>query len=390
MEGMSYSTLRELGCGGSFSFSCSDSDLNFSSALSHFTDDVGDDVVEADDSSDVDDEESYIEIALDHHHHHPKATHEDCDGDRSDHVDYLRISFSSTFPFPDFSNHTNPNTQDDTNIVSDTTTDPAAVVTQAAASSSSTPISASSSTSLEDFGGSNHDVRTKRSKLPAVNRIVNTLFFSLWSSSDTTAKKASGAEEHYSIRHRQSQVDNGDFVQSRKVSNMKTTVNGGIMKLIFKFRAMNLGTLVASFVKPRKVVCPPDQEYCHFSYGVRKKKKSKAQSTLQHQKPLDKFFVQKEQQKKQVKMDTSREVGGGGEKSRVLEKNLNAFRGVLEAIGSSMSTGVNRKERRTRSCPSSIKSSPIHKEFAGGDQSKIFARETSIQAAIAHCKFSLE
>lgn len=172
---------------------------------------------------------------------------------------------------------------------------------------------------------------------------------------------------------------------------MKTTVNGGIMRLIFKFRAMNLGTLVASFVKPRKVVvCPPDQEYCHFSYGVRKKKKSKAQSTLQHQKPLDKFFVQKKQQKKQVKMDTSREVGGGGEKSRVLEKNLNAFRGVLEAIGSSMSTGVNRKERRTRSCPSSIKSSPIHKEFAGGDQSKLFARETSIQAAIAHCKFSLE
>ncbi|KAL6139058.1 hypothetical protein ACLB2K_064335 [Fragaria x ananassa] len=155
---MSNSTLRlrELGCGGSFSFSCSD--LNFSSALSHFTDDVGDDVVEADDSSDVDDEESYIEIALDHHHHHPKATHEECDGDRSDHVDYLRISFSSSFPFPDFSNHTtNPNTQDDTNIVSDTITDPDAVVTQAAASSSTTPISASSSTSLEDFGGSDHD-----------------------------------------------------------------------------------------------------------------------------------------------------------------------------------------------------------------------------------------
>lgn len=222
MEEMSNSTLRlrELGCGGSFSFSCSDSDLNFSSALSHFTDDVGDDVVEADDSSDVDDEESYIEIALDHHHHHPKATHEDCDGDRSDHVDYLRISFSSSFPFPDFSNHTtNPNTQDDTNIVSDTTTDPDAVVTQAAASSSTTPISASSSTSLEDFGGSDHDVRTKRLKLPAVNRIVNTLFFSLWSSSDTTAKKASGAEEHYSIRHPQSHVDNDDFVQSRYVVN---------------------------------------------------------------------------------------------------------------------------------------------------------------------------
>ncbi|XP_062005196.1 uncharacterized protein LOC133722328 [Rosa rugosa] len=386
MERMSCSTLRDLGCGGSFSFSCSDSDLNFSSALSHFTDDVGDDVVEEDDDSDVDDEESYIEIALDQHH--PKASHDDGDGDRLDHVNYLRISFSSSFPFPDFSNHTtNPNTQDDTNIVSETTTDPAGAVKQAASSSSMKSISASS-TSMEDFRGSDHDVRTKRSKLPAVNRLVNTLFFSLWSSSDTTAKKVSGAQDHYNISHPQLHVDNDDFVQNRKVSNIKTTVNGGIMKLLFKFRAMNLGTLVASFVKPRKVVCPPDQEYCHFSNEVRKNKKSKAQSTLQNQKPLDKFFVQKKQQGKRVKMDSSREVGGG-EKSRALEKNLNAVRGVLEAIGSSMSTGVNRKERRTRSCPSSIKSSPIHKEFAG-DQSKVFARETSIQAAIAHCKISFE
>ncbi|XP_050382857.1 uncharacterized protein LOC126799658 [Argentina anserina] len=359
MERMSCSTLRELGCGGSFSFSCSDSDLNFSSALSHFTDNVSDDVVEEDDDSDVDDEESYIEIALDHHH--PKATHDDCNGDRLDHVDCLRISFSSSFPFPDFSNYTtNPNTEDSRarNIVSETTTDPAEVVKQAA-----------SSTSKEEFGGSDHDVRIKRSKLPAVNSLVNTLFFSLWSSSDNTAKKAGGVKNHNNISHPQPHVDNDNFLQTRKVSNTKTTVNGGIMKCFFKLRAMNLGTLVASFVKSRKVVCSPDQVYCHYPNGERKLKKLQAQSTLQNQKPSEKFLVK--QQQKRVKMD------------------LNAVRGVLEAIGSSMSTGVNRKERRTRSCPSSIKSSPIHKEF-GGDQSKVLARETSIQAAIAHCKFSFE
>lgn len=166
------------------------------------------------------------------------------------------------------------------------------------------------------------------------------------------------------------------------------------MKLFFKFRAMNLGTLAASFVKPRKVVCPPDQEYCHVTNGRRKNKKLKAQSsTVQNQKklvkkPLEKCFVQKKQGRRGIKMDSSPEIGGG-EKSRVLEINLNAVRGVLEAIGSSMSTGVNRKEGRTRSCPSSIKSSPIHKGFTV-DQSKVYARETSIQAAIAHCKFSFE
>lgn len=173
---------------------------------------------------------------------------------------------------------------------------------------------------------------------------------------------------------------------------MRTTINGGIMKLFFKFRAMNLGTLVAS-LKPRKVVCPPDQEYCHVINGRRKNKKLKAQSsTLQNQKklvkkPLEKCFVQKKQGRR-IKTDSSPEISGG-EKSRVLEINLKAVRGVLEAIGSTMSTGVNRKERRTRSCPSSIKSSPIHKGFTG-DQSKVYARETSIQAAIAHCKISFE
>lgn len=212
MERMSCSNLRDLGCGGSFSFSCSDSDLNFSAALSHFTDDIGDDVVDGDDDSDViEDEESYIEIALDHHHH-PKPTHDDDGGgDQLDHVDYLRISFSSSFPFPDLSNHTNPNTQDDTNIVSD----PAAAVKQTASSSSSTVSLSASSTSMEDNGGSDHDVSPKRSKLPAVNRLANTLFFSLWSSSDTTAKRVNGAQGHYNINHPQLHVDNDDFLQTR-------------------------------------------------------------------------------------------------------------------------------------------------------------------------------
>lgn len=216
---MSCSTLRDLGCGGSFSFSCSDSELNFSAALSHFTDDIDDDVVDGEDDSDViEDEESYIEIALDHHHHHhPKPTHDDDGGgDQLDHVDYLRISFSSSFPLPDLSNHTNPNTEDDTNIVSD----PAAAVKQTAAPPSSTESLSASSTSVEDSGGSDHHVSPKRSKLPAVNRLVNTLFFSLWSSSDTTAKKITGAQGNYNINHPQLHVDNDDFVQTRYAKTM--------------------------------------------------------------------------------------------------------------------------------------------------------------------------
>ena len=75
-----------------------------------------------------------------------------------------------------------------------------------------------------------------------------------------------------------------------------------------------------------------------------------------------------------------------GYKSRALDVNLGAVRGVLEAVNM---TGNGRSNRTTSSCPSSIKSSPIRQGFAGDVVGSICAGENSIQAAIAHCKSSL-
>lgn len=74
--------------------------------------------------------------------------------------------------------------------------------------------------------------------------------------------------------------------------------------------------------------------------------------------------------------------------SRAFGVNLGAVRGVLEAVNITRSSH-HRTNRKTSSCPSSVKSSPIHQGFASDDASMFFSGENSIQAAIAHCKSSL-
>lgn len=351
MESMSCTDLRDLSHGGSFSFSCSESDLNFSS-LSHFTDDDEDD----DDADGTSDDGSYIEIALDHHDH-PKPSCDRDDDDRVgglDHVDYLRLSFSSSL-LPELSTHTHQNISEPPNDqpVNQTTSSSASCTLSSSSTESS--CGARKEGSDQDSSMLQRSTATQRGRLPA----VNTLLFGLRSSSELSIH-----------------ADNADVARSRKATNMRSSINGGIMKLLFKFRAMNLGALVASIVKPRQVACDPG----------RSKKKTKSKKSVL--KPLDKWLAQNKQGKRK-----DSEEGEGEEKhSRVLEINLGAVRGVLEAIGNSMSTGIGRKDRRTRSCPSSIKSSPIHKGFASDERNEVYvyARETSIQAAIAHCKTSFE
>lgn len=69
-----------------------------------------------------------------------------------------------------------------------------------------------------------------------------------------------------------------------------------------------------------------------------------------------------------------------------VDVNLGEVRGVLEAVNMTRS---GRSKRKTSSCPSSIKCSPIHQGFAGGHIGQFCGGESSIQAAIAHCKSSL-
>ncbi|KAB2630385.1 hypothetical protein D8674_007904 [Pyrus ussuriensis x Pyrus communis] len=332
--------MESMNRGGSFSFSCSESDLNFSS-LSHFTDD-----------NDDEDDESYIEIALDHHHDHPKPSSQDDDEEEDedlgrgelDRADYLRISFSSSL-LPELSAINLP-----PNHVSEAADHPVNQIPSSPTVSYSCPLSSSSmEDSCRNPIGLDEPSRLRRStsakgRLPRVNRLVNTLLFGLRSSSESPTP-----------------ADDANLSRNRKASNIKTSINGGLMKFLFKFRAMNLGALVASLVKPRQVAYDDDDPHQSQNINRRcknKKSKESSSSTLQ-------WLVQKKQGKSSRTKNSSEAVGGG----------------------------ISRKEGRTRSCQSSIKSSPIHQGFTSDDHSNkvsLYTRENSIQSAIAHCKTSFE
>lgn len=149
-------------------------------------------------------------------------------------------------------------------------------------------------------------------------------------------------------------------------------MSDGIMKLFIKFRAMKVRTLLATFMKSRQVVSSPGS-------SDHKKKKSKERLV----KPIDKWLIQRNQEQgDNIIKDNEKSLPIGEKYPRVLEINLDKIKGAVEAI----SMGVGRKNRQTRSCPTSIKSSPLHSGFPS--ETKLYSRETSIQAAIAHCKRS--
>lgn len=176
---------------------------------------------------------------------------------------------------------------------------------------------------------------------------------------------------------------------TRKKTSKNTTAvlngAGGITRFFIKFRAIKVRNLVASFVKPLQVISSQGK-------SEHKKKRSKEIIDQYYQrliKPFDKWTVQRNHQGNGCNNNNKKDIKstsfGGGEKyySRVLEINLDPIRGVLEAV----SMGIGRRDRQTRSCPTSIKSSPLHRATLPSE-SKVHTTDNSIEAAIAHCKTS--
>lgn len=135
--------------------------------------------------------------------------------------------------------------------------------------------------------------------------------------------------------------------------------------------------MLASFMKPSQV---------NSSLGKRSGHKGKSvDETLRTPiKPFDKLLVQRDQARRSSNANPNN-LFRNGERSRVLEVNLDAIKGVLEAI----SISFGRKDKKTKCCPNSIKSSPIHQRFPS-ENYKMAATDNSIQAAIAHCKRSFD
>lgn len=185
--------------------------------------------------------------------------------------------------------------------------------------------------------------------------------------------------------------------------------SGVMMKLIIKIRGIKIGTLITSMLKPRRaggvVVYHEDHINNTTSTSTNKTStSSKSSESVEYyrrlfMKPLDKWLMQRNRDINYSNGTSASSsniiVKSGGDRQRYTKMMMNvngAVRGVLRAV-SFNKVEFNNNGVSARSCPSSIKSSPLHDNNNGRTtrsdyHNKLYARENSIQAAIAHCKSS--
>lgn len=186
-------------------------------------------------------------------------------------------------------------------------------------------------------------------------------------------------------------------------------MNGGVMmKLMIKIRGIKIGTLVASMLKPRQaggVVVVHHEDLINNTTSTNKTSTpTKSSESVEYYrrlfvKPLDKWLMQRNRDinhSNGISASSSNIVVKSGGDHQIYTKMMmnvsGAVRGVLRAMSFNKGEFSNNSVS-ARSCPSSIKSSPLHDNDNGGTtrsdyHNKLYTRENSIQAAIAHCKSS--
>ncbi|KAL5550369.1 hypothetical protein UlMin_000545 [Ulmus minor] len=317
-----------------------------------------------------DEEDSYIEIAIDEDDHNRRE-------EELPDLEYLRISFSSSFP-AEF--ETDQGQKINAEYKSPSSSSSVRLSGSSFRSSSTGtcrgPALVGSTESFSLYEGSR-----RRDHLTPFNPLVHTLLFSLDVPSEIADKNCSGHRRQLGMIN----ADDGDvdLLRNRKASNITTTMNGGsngIVKLLMiKFKAMKVRKMLSSlFMKT-------SGGNLNFFSPNNKANQYNRYTNRRADYYYDNNNILKDIQSTPSYLDNRQ--GRFGEKSRGFDVNLGAVRGVLEAAVNNVTSG-GRKDRRTSSCPNSIKSSPIHKGF-GSNSSKFYAGESSIQAAIAHCKSSL-
>uniref|UniRef100_A0A7N0RAQ1 Uncharacterized protein n=1 Tax=Kalanchoe fedtschenkoi TaxID=63787 RepID=A0A7N0RAQ1_KALFE len=137
-------------------------------------------------------------------------------------------------------------------------------------------------------------------------------------------------------------------MDKRKQSKVIKTLSRGLMKLIIKFRTIKAKSKMP-LTRASKQIPGPEQ----VTYDLEPDK-------LSYESPVDPFL---RRERKRTKP------------SRLPEVTINSIKGAIDSL--------------TVGSPASIKSSPIHRNSCASEI-KPYARENSIQAAIAHCKMSLE
>ncbi|KAJ7961028.1 hypothetical protein O6P43_016432 [Quillaja saponaria] len=333
--------ITHLGLEDNFTFSCSD--LNNSSGT---------------DGSE-DDDNSYIEIALDRTE--PTCYRNSSSSSSSDDEVYeLRISFSS-----------------------------ASIPNANPPRSSSSSSSHGSHTPKQRPAVHDHSLRSVSSEGLARQRQQHTL------------------QLDFPILNTTTNENLGHLVRTSKLpkSTSTTTSSGSVFtKFLIKFGSVNkVQKLMKALVKPGQQPCRQANDINIGNYKSKKKHEEISPNFQCYQKKTtnpasDKHWYNIVKLKRNSKKGSSKRCAydsGNNNSSRTTctdqrySKVLDAiFRGVLEAVGTSIKIVGKERSKNKTSCPTSCKTSPLHEGFALHATSDNSYHNSNIQSAIAHCKTS--
>ncbi|XP_020996461.2 uncharacterized protein LOC110280174 [Arachis duranensis] len=190
---------------------------------------------------------------------------------------------------------------------------------------------------------------------------------------------------------------NMDAPCSRKQPNFttKTRSNGGMTKLLIKFRGINIGAILASLIKP---LYQPNNHNGHNKSSRKKhfqcyqKKLVNPTNSRRSNVKKDQGITRSSNNNNDWEFDQDEIICGSfrscKKSSRKLEMDLGAIKGIFNAVGMNIADKKGSRSKR-RSQPNSCDTTPIHEGFSlYTNNNNNNDNNNSIQAAIAYCKSS--
>ncbi|XP_055807950.1 uncharacterized protein LOC129876522 [Solanum dulcamara] len=190
-----------------------------------------------------------------------------------------------------------------------------------------------------------------------------------------------------------SKSDCTEMIRNRKDCTMVASKNNGIMNFIVKLKYKNIPSMLISMVTPKAK-----------SGQIRARQpllQREHSSTCPRRDPMNNNNMMKSKTREHSDLDYQNLNHDKSTSSSSVAGivNFKALRGVLDGLlvrtsryyksattrGALLSAN---KQNISKSCPSSIKSSPMHINVCDDDVRRFYSRDNSIQAAIAHCKKS--
>ncbi|XP_009606101.1 uncharacterized protein [Nicotiana tomentosiformis] len=183
-----------------------------------------------------------------------------------------------------------------------------------------------------------------------------------------------------------SKADYTEMLRSRKDRTMVASKPNGIMSFIVKFKYRNIPSMLFSMLSPK-----PKRE----QMPARQPLLQRGSNTCNGNPTNDTTKLKTRNHSELNYQDLTRDKSTSSVAGIM---NLKAMRGVLDSLvrtgryytSARTRTSFANKHSKSKSCPSSIKSSPMHSNniSCGDEVRRFYSRDNSVQAAIAHCKKS--